>query len=67
MRLRKLCARHISIIKNARLREGIRYTFSNASIIFNELGTLIRYLETALIKLPRINEEVLVKALRKIS
>lgn len=36
---------------------------SNASIRFNELGPLIRYLEKAMIKLPRINEEVEVKAL----
>ena len=61
MRVRKLCARHISIIRNARLREGIRYTMFNASIRFNELGPLIRYLEKALIKLTRINEEVEVK------
>jgi hypothetical protein len=36
---------------------------SNASLRFNELGPMIRYLEKALIKLPRINEEVEVKAL----
>ena len=36
---------------------------ANASIRFNELGPLIRYLEKALIKLPRINEEVEIKAL----
>ncbi len=47
----------------SRLREGIRNTMANASIRFNELGPLIRYLERALIKLPRINEEDEVKAL----
>lgn len=36
---------------------------ANASIRFNDLGPLIRYLEKALIKMPRINEEVEVKAL----
>jgi hypothetical protein len=34
---------------------------TNAFIRFNELGPLIRYLEKALIKLTRINEEVEVK------
>ena len=47
----------------ARLREALRNILINATAKFDEVGPLIRYLEKALIKMPRINEEVKVKAL----
>ena len=47
----------------SKLRDTIRNIVTCASARFNELGPLIRYLEKALVKMPRINEDVEIKAL----
>ena len=46
-----------------RLREKVRESVSKAQERFEEQGPLIRYLEKALIKLPKLNEGQEVKAL----
>ena len=47
----------------SKLRDAIRNIVTSASTKFNELGPLIRYLEKALVKMPRIKEDVEIKAL----
>lgn len=47
----------------SKLRDAIRNIVTSASTKFNELGPLIRYLEKALVKMPRIKEDVVIKAL----
>ena len=45
------------------MRECVRKTVINASTRFDDLGPLIRYLEKALVKMPKISEDVEVRAL----